>query len=126
MPNRDKIIQRMEAGEFLAELRNKQGLSLVQLSKQLGISPTYLNEIEKGKKVPADELLREIASYHHVPEADLFQRFGKIPLAVNELLEDLPHLQIVLAQAEKLTKEEKYDFVEEIERVYNKYIRSRR
>jgi transcriptional regulator with XRE-family HTH domain len=129
MPNRDKLIQRFEAGEYLASLRNEKGLSLVITSKQLGISPTYLNEIEKGKKVPADELLRGIANYYDIPETDLFQRFGKIPLLVNELLVDVPELQKVLARVEadrKLTREEKFDFAEEIERVYMRYIRGKK
>jgi transcriptional regulator with XRE-family HTH domain len=113
----DQVLRAIKVGEYLAKLRAKKGLSLATLSKEL---------IEKGKKIPADELLRGIANYHNIPEAELFQRFGKIPLQASELLESMPELQMLLARMEsdkKLTKEQKYDFMQEIERVYTRYIR---
>lgn len=42
-------------------LRQKAGLSFVALSQQTGLSVSYLNEIEKGKKFPRPEKLRTLA-----------------------------------------------------------------
>jgi transcriptional regulator with XRE-family HTH domain len=129
MTNRDNLIQRAEAGEYIASLRNKRNLSLVILANELGISKSYLNEIEKGKKTPADELLRTIAGYfEEADETDLFLKFGKQPLLMTELFADVPNLKKTLAKVqgdEKLTNDEKFDFAEEIERMYMKYIKNK-
>jgi transcriptional regulator with XRE-family HTH domain len=127
--DRDLYIKQFEAGEYLKDLRTERALTLDQLSNKLGISKTYLHEIERGKKVPADALMREIATFFDINEPDLFQRFGKIPLHVTELLEAVPEFQTFLANIEKnknLTKEDKLDFVGEIEHVYNKYLKGRK
>ena len=41
---------RLIFGLKLRQIRQEKKLSLVELSKQTGISQSYLNEIEKGKK----------------------------------------------------------------------------
>ncbi|MFZ8932408.1 MAG: helix-turn-helix domain-containing protein [Bacteriovoracaceae bacterium] len=42
-------------------LRNASGLSLKQLSNETGLSPSYLNEIEKAKKLPKMEKLMSLS-----------------------------------------------------------------
>lgn len=42
-------------------LRNKAGLSLKQLARDAGLSHSYLNEIEKGKKYPKKEKILSVA-----------------------------------------------------------------
>ena len=39
-------------GLKMKQLRSGKDLSLFKLSKQTGLSKSYLNEIEKGKKYP--------------------------------------------------------------------------
>ena len=46
---------RLIFGLKLRQIRQDKKLSLAQLSKQTGISQSYLNEIEKGKKYPKTE-----------------------------------------------------------------------
>ena len=49
-------------GMKLRQLRTARGLSLVQLANITGISISYLNEIEKGKKFPKADKISIIAS----------------------------------------------------------------
>ena len=46
-------------GLKLRQLREDRGLGLKELSALAGMSPSYVNEIEKGKKYPkADKILQ--------------------------------------------------------------------
>ncbi len=53
--------QRVILGIKLSQLREEKKMSLQELGKNTGISPSYLNEIEKGKKYPSQEKLEQIA-----------------------------------------------------------------
>ena len=55
-PN-DKIL----FGLKVKQLRVKKGLSFAELSQKTGISVSYLNEIEKGKKYPKRDKIRGLA-----------------------------------------------------------------
>lgn len=102
-------------GIKLRQLRHEKRLSLTQFSKLTGISISYLNEIEKGKKYPKANKIAVIANALHVdynylvsltlnkklsPIADLLRSniFSDLPLDVYginkgnliELLSDAP------------------------------------
>ena len=67
---------RLVFGLKLKGLRLDRGLSLKELAKKTGLSPSYLNEIEKGKKYPRTEKILILAE------------------ALNEKLEDLISLEL--------------------------------
>lgn len=48
-------------GEVLKRLRKIYGYKAVEMSYQLGISSSYLSEIENGKKQPSLDLLKKYA-----------------------------------------------------------------
>ncbi len=48
-------------GLKIKQLRMEQKLSFAQLSKETGMSVSYLNEIEKGKKAPKDDKVKLLA-----------------------------------------------------------------
>ncbi len=64
-------------------LRNARGISLKELSHETGLSPSYLNEIEKAKKIPKMEKLMILAK---ALEIDLDQLLSK---SVDEKLRPL-------------------------------------
>jgi len=49
-------------GLKVKQLRIEQGLSFAKLSKTAGMSVSYLNEIEKGKKSPKIDKVRTLAA----------------------------------------------------------------
>jgi XRE family transcriptional regulator, fatty acid utilization regulator len=58
--NREKV--RLIFGLKLKQLRTERGLSTYDLANRTGLSPSYLNEIEKGKKYPKTEKVFAIAN----------------------------------------------------------------
>lgn len=59
-PNNEEVI-RITFGLKLRQLRNEKGLSLFGLAKKTGLSKSYLNEIEKGKKYPKHDKILLLA-----------------------------------------------------------------
>lgn len=56
----------MTLGENIAALRNKQGLSQIQLAKKLNIGTSTLGMWETDKRKPNPEALAQIADYFNV------------------------------------------------------------
>lgn len=65
-------IERKEFGEYLKRLRLDQKLSLRQVEKEVGISNSYLYQIERGERnAPKLEILRKLAALYKVSFASL-------------------------------------------------------
>lgn len=58
-------------GLKISQLRKKRDLSLAQLAKTSGLSVSYINEIEKGKKYPKTHKIMGLASALEVPYDEL-------------------------------------------------------
>lgn len=68
----------IEFGAYLRELRKKRGLTLVDLNKLSGVSQPYLSQIENGKagSSPSPEILRKIAEPLGADYSDLMEKAG--------------------------------------------------
>jgi transcriptional regulator with XRE-family HTH domain len=67
----NSIYDRIIFGLKVKLLRQKNGMSFSELSRLSGISISYLNEIEKGKKFPKKEKLRMLANALNTSEYQL-------------------------------------------------------
>jgi transcriptional regulator with XRE-family HTH domain len=67
-------------GLKVKQLRQKKQLSFSELSDKAGLSVSYLNEIEKGKKFPKEDKIRSMAQALNVPFEEL------INIELNETL----------------------------------------
>jgi XRE family transcriptional regulator, fatty acid utilization regulator len=93
----NKHVIRLIFGMKVRELRKQRGLSFAELSQSCGLSVSYLNEIERGKKYPKSDKILALAkaldvSYDHLvslkmgrklsPVADLLRSsfFQELPL----------------------------------------------
>jgi len=90
----DKTIQinlkNIHSGAYLNKIRLKLDLTLSDASKYINISPTYLSDIEHGRKTPSDITIKNIVDFYNLDEIDIFNNFGKISLTVKlALLNDL-------------------------------------
>ena len=56
---REKV--RLIFGLKIKQLRNELGVSTIELANRTDLSPSYLNEIEKGKKYPKTEKVFALA-----------------------------------------------------------------
>lgn len=83
-------------GLKVKQLRAEQGLSLSEVSRRAGISVSYLNEIEKGKKYPKADKVSALAQalgvdYDWLVSLQLSQKMAPITrLIQSELLTSLP------------------------------------
>ena len=67
-------------GERLRALRRERGLSLTQVASQIGISASFLSQVETGKVHPSVASLLSIANLLGVSLDDLFDRAAAEPL----------------------------------------------
>lgn len=49
-------------GEQIRSARIREDISLRELARRLGRSPSYINDIEHDRRIPSEEVLRKIAS----------------------------------------------------------------
>jgi len=83
---KDIANRNIDTGNYLQNLRLNKDLTLSEASKYINISPTYLSDIEHGRKLPSDATIKSIVDSYEIDEIDLFNIFGKISLTVKELL----------------------------------------
>ncbi|MCI4667303.1 MAG: XRE family transcriptional regulator [Bacteroidia bacterium] len=87
---------RLIFGLKLKQLRVQKGMSFAQLSKAAGVSVSYLNEIEKGKKYPKTDKIIALAqalgvSYDQLVSLKLSKKMAPITELLNSgILESLP------------------------------------
>jgi transcriptional regulator with XRE-family HTH domain len=87
---------RLIFGLKVRQLRQEKGLSFAALSKDTGLSASYLNEIEKGKKYPKTEKIAKLAeslgvSYDWLISLQLSKNLAPVSqLLKSNLLSDLP------------------------------------
>ena len=123
-----QIFKQLRTARYLQDTRRAIGVTLTNTAKNLGISHPYLSEIEKGIKVPSDQLIRAIAHLYEIDEDDLFRRYGKVPILAREELENRPILQKTLSEIKtnkKLTDEEKDELYDKMYRLYVNFMKGK-
>lgn len=76
----------------LAKLRNQKGVSARDMSLSIGQNPGYINSIESGKAFPSMVVFFYICEYLDITPKDFFDTDAKHPEQLNDLIEDLKHL----------------------------------
>lgn len=76
----------------LARLREKKGVSARDMSLSIGQNPGYINNIESGKTHPSLSGFFYICDYLKVTPKDFFDLDCADPVKLNELVQDLKHL----------------------------------
>ena len=61
------------------EIRKQSGLSQSQLAHKIGITPSAVNQYEKGKRIPKTTDLTRIANALKVPVERVFEWFTSVP-----------------------------------------------
>ncbi len=59
-------------GEKLKSLRKMKGLTLVQLSKEIGVSKSILGYYETGERYPSSLVSLKLAEFYDVAWSDIF------------------------------------------------------
>jgi len=58
-------------GDFLHDLRLEKNLTLRQAGNELGISFVYISEIEAGKRIPSEKILKLFSRFYSIPLGEL-------------------------------------------------------
>jgi len=88
--------ERIILGLKVKQLRQEKKLSFADLAQQTGMSVSYLNEIEKGKKYPKEDKLFALAdalgvSFHQLTSSQLHQNLAPVSeLLRSNFLNELP------------------------------------
>lgn len=122
---REKLLRRFEAGCYMQDLRGSRSLS--QVARDIGMSPNYVSNVEKGR-LPSDHYIQVISSYYGVDEDDLFIKWGKVPILTRETVQSNEALQKTLAQIGRdkvLNDEEKEELYDDIYETYQRYLKKK-
>jgi transcriptional regulator with XRE-family HTH domain len=89
-------MQIQSLGAKVRMLREQLGLTLREFSRRTGISPSFLCEVESGRRNPGPERLEKISETLNVPLSDLVDLDHRITLAMlQEMLENDPSWGLV-------------------------------
>ncbi|MDO8749984.1 MAG: helix-turn-helix transcriptional regulator, partial [Dehalococcoidia bacterium] len=75
-------------GQYLRELRQRVKLSLREVEQQVGISNSYLSQVETGQRRPGTNVLKRLAPLYGVSVRDLLERAGHLVEIPAEVPED--------------------------------------
>lgn len=65
-----------ELGQRIVYLRKKRGMSQLDLSIDTGLAPSYLSELERGKRNPSVKILERVAIALEISLSELFEGVG--------------------------------------------------
>lgn len=77
-------------GDYLLRYREIYRITQKAMAQQLGISPQYLSDIEKNRRVPSEDLLIKIATEMPFDEDFLFSVIGRFSPKTFTLMKKLP------------------------------------
>ena len=108
-------------GKALRELRMSSGVSLRSFADQLGVSPTYLSQVEQcNAPSPTADRIQHMARLLNANADPLLALAGRIPDELAELIHrhpmELPRLIRLVAN---WNSEEIASLVEELERIHS-------
>jgi transcriptional regulator with XRE-family HTH domain len=67
------MLIREQLGGVLRDIRKELGLTLSDVRDGAAISPAHLSELERGLTEPSSEVIRTIADFYQVSQADVFR-----------------------------------------------------
>ncbi len=82
-----------KAGQKLRELRKTTGKSVFAIGRAIGVSGSYISQIENGKRPASDSVLVALADEYGVDKNELFGYYGKMTDDAIEKIMDIPALR---------------------------------
>lgn len=70
-------ISNQSLGDLIREARVAKGFGLRELARKIGKTPSYLSDIENDRRVPAEDVLQDIARLLDVDFDELMARAGR-------------------------------------------------
>jgi len=96
----------LSLGHVIREARGHAGLSLRELSKRVSKTPSYLSDIENDRRVPSEEVLRQLGSVLHLQFDDMMARAGRLGETTLRYLRHHPSAGVLLRRLADLSVSE--------------------
>ena len=108
-------------GNELRGIREDKQIQLQEVAKDVGVSSTYISDIERNNKVPSVETIGKLAEVYGLERSRIFKGFYVIPpQMIVELCDSngLYEILFELSEDETITSAQKAEFYREIEVLY--------
>lgn len=114
--------QQKPFGDVLREKRMAKGISLRKFADQVGVSPTYLSQVEQGNiDPPTAERVRKMAEILGENADELIALAGRVPEDLPKIIQKQPtQIPELLREASGLTAEQLRQLVEKAKRLKEK------
>src|ERR1700726_921238 len=98
-------VGREKFGQFVRREREAKGIGLREMSKMIGVSPTYLSKVERDEfPPPAEDKVKSIAAIIKVDVDELLARAGKVASELSDIIKRHPvELAALLRRTRGLT-----------------------
>jgi transcriptional regulator with XRE-family HTH domain len=106
-------------GQFVRDRRTAKGLSLRKFAELVGVSPTYLSQVEKGNcDPPTAERVRRMAEILGENADELTALAGRVPDDLPRLIQKHPtRLPVFIREASDLTPDQLQVLTEQARRL---------
>jgi len=114
-------------GEVVRNRRVERELSLRDATKKLGITPSYLSDIENDRRVPSEEVTRSLADFLGLNFDDLMALAGRFGQDAERYLKRTPTAGMLFRKISeyKLPDEDLKKLLDDIEKLSRKKARER-
>lgn len=114
-----KIEDNRSLGEVVRDQRVERDLSLRDLAKIISKAPSYLSDIENDRRVPAEEVIRDIAEALELDADDLMARAGRLGAEADRYMRKNPAAGVLMRRISdmKLTEEALWKLLHEADRL---------
>src|SRR5579859_2716572 len=104
-------------GDLLRDARVAADLSLRDLAKKLGITPSYISDIENNRRVPSEDVLRQLAETFDLKFDELMALAGRVGDDAERYLRQHPTAGVLFRRISdrRLSEEELKKLVEQVE-----------
>ena len=79
--------QNKSIGDVLRSLREKKGLGIKTVGKQLEISYSYISKVENGHRMPNQEFLERLSALYGADPEELVAKIAGLPSDIQQIIQ---------------------------------------
>ena len=118
-PAKTGTMQERTLGEIIREGRLAQKLGLRELARELGITPSYLSDIENDRRVPSEDVLRKLAARLNLDVDHLLALAGRFGDDAERYMKRNPSVGVLFRRISenKLKEDDIQKLVDQVEKL---------
>lgn len=114
-----------EAGSKIREYREKKEYTLKEVAEKTGVTLNYISLIERGLRVPCDDILYKLSDVLEVNVVEIFSLYNKIPPSFLYNDNTKPNLFKIVCEIERnkeINTEDKKFLLGNLQKAYKKIL----